>query len=316
MALDPQAKALIDQMTAAGQPPIHTMTPEAARQMYEMTSPMLDAQGVEVAGQEDRKIPGPSGEIPIRIYSPLEANGGPLPLMVFFHGGGFVVGSINTHNVTCKLLANACGCKLISVDYRMAPGSKFPIPVLDCWAATQWAAENAAELGADASRLAVAGDSAGGNLAAVMTQIARQEGGPSIAYQMLIYPVTDTGNDTESRNEFATGYFLEKAGMDWFHDQYTSSETDWADFRCSPLKAEDFSGLPPAHVVTAGFDPLRDEGIAYADKLKAAGVPTTHINYEGMIHGFFNMTGVIDEARRAISTAGEEFKRVLGGVPA
>lgn len=311
MPLDPQAAQLLKRMKEAGHPPLHTQTPQQARDVYKLTSPILDKADVPIGASKDRTIEGPGGPLPIRIYTPLDAAEGPLPALVFFHGGGFVIGNIDTHDVSSRLFSNASGFKVVSVDYRLAPEVKFPEPADDCFAATRWVAENAAEIGVDVDRIAVGGDSAGGNLAAVVCLDARGSGGPNIAHQLLIYPVTDTGIDTASRNDFAEGYFLEKAGMDWFHEQYTSNPEQWANPRCSPLRAESLEGLPPAYVITAGFDPLRDEGRMYAERLQEAGVPTTHVDYEGMVHGFWNMTGVIDMGVTAIEEAAAALKNAM-----
>lgn len=313
MALDAQARALLDRIEEAAYPPLHTHPAPVARQIYSQTSALFDAKDVPIGSSEDRTIEGPNGPIPIRILRPVEAAGEPGPAIVFFHGGGFVIGSIESHDVTCRMLANASGYTLVSVDYRLAPEHKFPAGLNDCVTATQWVAEQAADLGVDASRIAVAGDSAGGNLAAVVAQTARDGGGtPPIAYQLLIYPVTDPTRETESRTNFATGYMLEREGIQWFDDCYVNQPEDLHHPGVAPLLAEDFSNLPPAYVVTAGFDPLRDEGAAYAEAMKRAGVDVTYVDYEGMIHGFFNMTGVLDQARAGIEAAAEAMRNKLG----
>jgi acetyl esterase len=313
MPLHAQARSLLDRIAEAGYPPLHTHPPEVARAIYAKTSALLDAPDVPIAATEDRTIAGPGGPLRVRIMSPVGTSSQSLPAIVFFHGGGFVIGSPDSHDVTCRMLANAAGCRLVSVDYRLAPEHKFPAAVDDCLAATEWVAANAPQLGIDASRIAVAGDSAGGNLAAVVAQLARDRGGrPPLAFQLLIYPVTHLGSDSASRAEFAEGYMLDRKGIDWFDECYTRDASDCLNPMASPLLAESFADLPPAYVVTAGFDPLRDEGAAYAEALRLAGVDVTHIDYGGMIHGFFNMTGVIDEARDAIHAAAEAMKRVLG----
>ncbi len=312
MALDPQVKTILERMTASQLPPLHTLGAPQARMMFDTTALVLDAKNVPIGATEDRKVPGAGGEIPIRVYTPVNAPAGPLPALVFFHGGGFVIGSIKTHDAPCRLVANAAGCKVVSVEYRLAPEHKFPAAVEDCFAAANWVAENGASIGVDSKRLAVGGDSAGGNLTAVVCQLAKAAGNkPNIAFQLLIYPTTDAVNQTASRRDCSKGYFLETELMTWFYDHYVNSGTDRHDLRISPLLAPDLSGLPPAYVITAGFDPLRDEGAAYAAKLKAAGVPTTHVNYEGMIHGFWNMSGVIDKAKDAINDASAALKKAL-----
>jgi len=249
----------------------------------------------------------------VRIYTPLDAADAVLAGVVFFHGGGFVIGDLDTHDDLCRLLANGSGCRVVSVEYRLAPEHPFPAAVEDCWAATQYIAGQADEFGIDATRLAVAGDSAGGNLAAVVTQLAKREDGPAIGFQLLIYPVTQLGSDIETRSmrENASGYFFEKQGMDWFTRAYCPDAAHRSDPRLSPLLCTDLSGLPPAYVVTAGFDPLRDEGKAYADKLDAAGVSVTHVHYPGMIHGFFAMRGLIPKAAEAVAAAAAAMREAL-----
>lgn len=313
MALDTQARALLDRIAQAGYPPLHTHPAPVARQLYEKTSVLLDAKDVPIGSSEDRTIEGPNGPIRIRILRPVEASDEPGPAIVFFHGGGFVIGSIESHDVTCRMLCNATGYPLISVDYRLAPEHKFPAGLNDCVAATRWVTANAEALGIDANKIAVAGDSAGGNLAAGVAQASRDSGGqPPVAYQLLIYPVVDPTTETASRVEFAEGYMLEREGIQWFDECYVEKAEDLHHPGVAPLLAEDFSNLPPAYVVTAGFDPLRDEGAAYAEAMKLAGVEVTYIDYEGMIHGFFNMTGVVDQAKTAIESAAEAMKKALG----
>jgi acetyl esterase len=313
MTLNAQARLLLDRVAEAGYPPLQAHAPEVARAIYAKTSGLLDARGVPIGGSEDRTFEGPGGPLRVRILTPVDAPVGPLPAIVYFHGGGFVIGSPESHDVTCRLLANTAGARLFSVDYRLAPENKFPAAVEDCLAATEWVAANARDLGIDPSRLVVAGDSAGGNLAAVVAQISRDRAGrPPVAFQILIYPVTDASGETDSKRELAAGYMLDRETIDWFHECYASDPADWADPRLSPLRAEDFSKLAPAYVVTAGYDPLRDEGAAYAEAMRLAGVEVTHVDYEGMIHGFFNMTGVIDESRAAIEAAAAAMRRAIG----
>jgi acetyl esterase len=248
-----------------------------------------------VAKVEDREIPGPAGPIPVRIYWPLGATG-TLPLITYFHGGGWVICDLDSHDGSCRALANETGSVVVSVDYRLAPEHRFPAPAEDSYAAMVWAAEHAAELGADASRHAVAGDSAGGNLAAVVALMARDRNGPALRFQLLVYPVTDVspGRDRHgSQTDNATGYFLTTSGMDWFRGQYLPEGEDGSHPYASPFMADDLSNLPPAFVVTAEFDPLRDEGEAYGAKLAAAGVPVEVLRADGMFHGFFGMGELI-----------------------
>jgi acetyl esterase len=262
---------------------------------------------------EDRAIPGPGGDIALRLYTPRHAPPGPLPGMVFFHGGGFVIGDLETHDGLCRALCDGSGCRIVSVDYRLAPEHPFPAGVEDAFAATMFVARNAASFGIDADRLAVGGDSAGGTLATVTAQLARQAGGPALRFQLLIYPVAQMGSDAEtaSMRDNAKGYFLERESMAWFTRCYAPDPKHRGDPRLSPLACEDLSGLPPAYVVTAGFDPLHDEGRDYADALRRAGVPVAYVDYPGMIHGFFSFRGRIATAREAVAAAGRALHAAL-----
>ena len=295
MALDPQARALLDMMAALGAPPLSEQTPEAARAQM---AAARDARppGENVANVGDRKIPGPHGEIPIRIYS---SSTGPLPVVVFYHGGGWVIGDLDYQDVACRYIANHTPALVVSVDYRLAPEHKFPVPFDDCYAALEWVAANAPSIGGDPSRIAVAGDSAGGNLAAAVSIKARDAGGPRIAHQLLVYPVTDHSYGTLSYEENADGYMLTRDAMVWFWNHYLESSNDGDNPLVSPLRVPNAAGLPPATVITAGFDPLRDEGEAYAVRLRDAGVPVTVERYEGMIHGFYALSHALDEGQRA-----------------
>ncbi|MFZ2469339.1 MAG: alpha/beta hydrolase [Parvibaculum sedimenti] len=311
MALDPQVKALLDGMAANPDAPrLIDLPPAGGREMYRAMASQLDVQGQPIGKVEDRTIPGPVGEIPLRLYTPVAAGSEALPVLVYFHGGGWVIGDLETHDALCRTLANESGCKVVAVDYRLAPEHKFPAAAEDAFAAVQWVEAHAAEIGVDANRIAVAGDSAGGNLAAVVSLMARDAKGPHISFQMLIYPVTDTNTDTISYREFAEGHFLERDGMIWFFNHYLG-DVDRNDPRVAPLKAASHQGLPPAYVVTGGYDVLRDEGRAYAETLKKAGVPVEHVNYEGMIHGFFNLQGVLDTGREAVKAAAQALKIAL-----
>jgi acetyl esterase len=253
----------------------------------------------EVARVENRTLPGPAGEIPVRIYAPSERRG--LPALVYFHGGGFVIGGLDTHDGTCRSLANAIGCTVVSVDYRLAPEHKFPAAPEDCYAATRWVAEKGAEIGVDGARIAIGGDSAGGCLTAVVAMMARERGGPSLRHQLLIYPCTNHDFTTVSYEENKQGYLLSREMMRWFWNHYLVKPEDGANPYASPLRAQSFKGLPPAHVITAEFDPLRDEGEALAARFRGDGVPTTQTRYDGMIHGFFSMTAMLDAAKRAVA---------------
>ncbi|WP_293235088.1 alpha/beta hydrolase [Mycolicibacterium sp.] len=257
-----------------------------ARSQLRKLSAMIDA-GISV-GVRDLSIPGPAGAIPVRHYTPVNTQGSE-PLLVFFHGGGFVVGDLDTHDDLCRLMCRDAGVHVLAVDYRLAPEHPAPGAIEDCYAAYRWALEHAAELGADPSRVAVGGDSAGGNLSAVVSRLARDEGIALPALQLLLYPATNFAGDTRSKTLFADGFFLTKMDMDWFRDNYLAgSVLDVDDPRISPLLADDLSGLPPALVLTGGFDPLRDEGNQYADALAAAGVAVDHRQFGPLVHAFAN----------------------------
>ncbi len=306
MPIHPQAQPFLDELNAA---PIDiwSLPPEALRAGF---GPMLAQREVETVEKIlNRTIPGPAGEIPVRIYTP--AGDGPLPVLVYFHGGGFVICDLDSHDSICRALANAAVCVVISVEYRLAPESPFPAAPEDCYAATCWAAEQPASAGFDASRLAVGGDSAGGNLSAVVALMARDRGGPRIAHQLLIYPVTDCAFDTPSYEENAEGYLLTREMMRWFWQHYLENQEDAANPMASPLRAEKLEGLPAATVITAEFDPLRDEGEAFAAKLEAAGVPMERTRYDGMFHGFFGMTDILDTAKVAVAQAGAALRKAL-----
>jgi acetyl esterase len=302
MSLDAHVKALLDQMASMGAPKLWEIGPQAARAAMKMS--IFRTNDEPIGAVEDKTFPGPTGPVGVRVYTPVSAKAPLLPGLIFFHGGGFVIGDLETHDGLCRALANEGGCRVVSVDYRLAPEHPFPAAVEDCTAAVDWVAENAAVLGIDAARLAVGGDSAGGNLAAVAAILAKKKGSPKLSFQLLIYPVTQLGGpETPSMRENAKGYFLEKNSMDWFTRLYCPDMTHRADPRLSPLLEKDLSDLPPAYVVTAGFDPLRDEGKAYADRLDAAGVPVTYVNYPGMVQGFFSMRALIPKAREAVAAA-------------
>ena len=307
MALYPIAKMILEQMEAAGAPQMSTLTPEEARVSTDVSS--LAGIPEAVASVEERHIPGPAGDIPIRIYTP--QGQGPFPALIYYHGGGWVIGNLDVVDVPCRQLANRTGCVVISVDYRLAPEHPFPAPAEDAYAAVEWVAANGEEIDVDSSKIAVSGDSAGGNLAAVVCLMAKDKGGPKISYQILFYPVTEHSYETKSYQENADGYFLTKDSMVWFWNHYLQQEEDGKNPYASPLLAEDVSGLPPALVVTAEYDPLRDEGEAYAKKLLDAGVGVTLKRYEGLIHGFIWMSGALPQGIEAIELAAEELKAVF-----
>ena len=313
MPVDPQVQAFLaaqEQAAIENQvPPITEQTVEMARAGYLAVAEML-GQGPDV-DVEDSAVPGPAGDIPVRVYRPQDG-GTSLPILVYYHGGGWVIGDLNTHDHACRELSAGAGCIVVAVDYRLAPEAQFPAAVDDSWAALQWVAANADSLGGDPDRIAVGGDSAGGNLSAVMALLARDAGGPALVFQLLIYPAVDMEFARPSIDENADGYVLTKDHMIWFRGHYLRSDADRADFRASPLLAADHAGLPPALVVTAEFDPLRDEGRDYAEKLQAAGVEATLSNYEGQVHVFFQLSPILDGGRRAVDEACAALRAAFG----
>ncbi len=310
MALHPQCKQFLDMLAAAGGKPVEQLPLAEAR-----SGPlaMIELGGPEerVAQVEKRTIPGPAQPIPIRVYRPVLSE--VLPTLVFFHGGGFVLCNLDTHDRLCRSLANASGCTVISVDYRLAPEHKFPAAVDDAYAATDYIARHAEEFRIDPQRIAVGGDSGGANLATVVALMAREQGGPRLKYQLLIYPVVDFQDRSASMQEFGHDHFLTLETMDWFIDQYVKNAEDRRHPYASPMNASDLSGLPRALVITAECDPLRDQGEAYGRKMQAAGVAVELKRYYGMIHPFFNLAGIVDMAKVAIADAGSALKKALGG---
>jgi acetyl esterase len=302
MPLDPQAAALLDLIGISKLAPIETLTAVEARLQFVKFAEARKMTAVEpVAEVRDFTIHGPSGPIPARAYDPQSS--APAPALIYFHGGGWVLGGLDSHDHVCRALANSIPCQVFSVDYRLAPEHKFPAAVDDSYAATAWIAEHADELRIDPARIAVGGDSAGGNLAAVVSQLAREQSGPHLVFQFLIYPGTDMGMEMPSIEENADAPILTKAAMQWFVNHYLNGEADCANPLASPLRATDLSGLPPAFIITAECDPLRDEGEAYGELLKKQGVPVDVERYSGMPHGFFSMAAGLDTARRAFTDA-------------
>ena len=302
MAVDPAAQVILDMLEQAGGPDISEQTPAEARAMIGNFAAM-QAGAPEPARVENRAVPGPGGDIPVRIYA---AAGDNLPVLVYFHGGGWVIGDLDSHDGTCKQLLSELGdAVIVAVDYRLAPEHKYPAAAEDCYAAAKWVAENGSEIGADGSRLAVCGDSAGGNLSAVVSQMARDRGGPAIAAQVLHCPVTDHGYEWPSYSENAEGYLLTRASMVWFWNHYLPSEEAGNEAYASPYKAANFAGLAPALVQTAELDPLRDEGEAYAEKLQAAGGEAVVNRYDGNIHDPFMMFAAIPAGAAALKEAAE-----------
>jgi acetyl esterase len=302
--LHPEVRALLEMMDAQGAPPLETLDPVEVRGARMDGMKMMGGDPVALGRVEDLSIPGPGGDIPLRVYA-IE-HGGLRPALIYFHGGGFVFGNLDSHDTVCRALAKESGAVVIAVDYRLAPEHKFPAAVEDSYAATLWVAANTERLGIDAHRIAVGGDSAGGNLATVIAMRCRDAGGPALAAQVLIYPVTDSSSyETGSHRDCAEGYFLTRGSMDWFSGHYLASADQRRHSEVSPLLAPNLSGLPPALVITAEFDPLRDEGEAYAERLQQAGVPVTVTRYPGMVHGFVSMHGVLAGGREAIKEAAQ-----------
>ncbi|MDP3294572.1 MAG: alpha/beta hydrolase [Nevskia sp.] len=299
MPLNPQVQGFLGTLAAAGAQPFHTMEPAQARQAINMLMSMMPPSAAQIASVRDSHIAGPSSELKLRIYSP---NGkGPFPILMYFHGGGFVIGDLDTFDSLCRETSAGAGVVVVSVDYRLGPEHPFPAASDDCLAATRWAAAHAVEINGDADRIGVSGDSAGGNLAAVTALRLRDEGGPVLKAQLLVYPVVDADPDAyPSMTENAEGYLLGRKDMDWFFGHYVQDESALASSSLRPIKAESLQGLPPALVITAEFDPLRDEGKAYAAKLKAAGVAVESKSYDGAIHGFYTFFGALAVGRQAV----------------
>jgi acetyl esterase len=310
MAVTPEVRSLLDALAALGNPPIDERTPQQVREAYGQFSAL--ASRAEIASVTDRTFAGPAGDVPVRVYVPT-AEPGPRPVLVYFHGGGWVIGDLESHDATVRSLAAASGVTIVAVDYRLAPENPFPAAVDDCLAAVRWVQEpsTAADLAIDPARMAVGGDSAGGNLAAVAAQQLR-DAGPALRFQLLVYPVTQMHFSHPSIDENADGYFLTRADMTWFRGHYCAAD-DWNDPRMSPLLAADEAvrGVAPALVITAEYDPLRDEGEAYAAKLQAAGVDAKASRYDCMIHGFFSMGDLVPEGRAAIDEAAEALRAAL-----
>jgi acetyl esterase len=311
--LHPQAQFLLDLMVERQIPPTHTLTPAEARSFYRERRAVTQPPPPPIAETRDLQARGPHGAIPLRLYHPAAApqRQAPPPVLVYYHGGGWVIGDLDTHDTLCRELANASGCAVVAVDYRMAPEHRFPTAVDDCLAATRWVRDHAAELGVDAARLAVGGDSAGGNLAAVVAIAMRDAGDLPIRFQLLIYPATDQRRGWPSHAANGQGYLLTSDTMDYFHDHYIPDQAQDLDWRASPLLHPDLSRLPPALVLTAGYDPLRDEALQYSHRLTQAGNRATHILFERQIHGFITMGKVIDEANTAVQICAAELRRAL-----
>jgi acetyl esterase len=312
--LNADAQKVCDLIVASGRPPIETLTPPEARQAYLASRAALQPEPEPVVEVVALAAAGPAGPIPLRLYRGQGcAKASPQPALVYLHGGGWVIGDLESHDQVCRALANAASCIVLAVDYRLAPEHKFPAAAEDAIAALQWIATHAARLGVDASRLAVGGDSAGGNLAAVAAIDARNRGGPPLRLQVLVYPAADMSRDWPSAERHAHQLPLTRAAMDWFIVQYLRSPADKADWRASPLRAASLKGLPAAFIVTAGFDLLCDEGQAYAQALRTAGVPVVHEPFPGQIHGFLSMGRIVADSRRLIEMAAARLKRAFAG---
>lgn len=302
MSIHPQVAVLLERVARSRLPPYQDVPPAVARRLYHDTRVATSPPAPEMGSVSLALVPGPCGPIPLRVYKPVgAAKGEILPALVYFHGGGWVIGDLDTHDIVCRELANGSRCVVVSVEYRLAPEAQFPAAVDDCVAATRYISTHATEFGADPKRIAVGGDSAGGNLAAVVCIDARDVKTPMPCFQLLIYPATDqrSGHPSHARN--AEGYLLTRKGMNYFRGHYLPNEVDWLDWRASPLLATGLAGLPPAYVITAGYDPLVDEGRAYAERLEGEGVEVKYREYPDMVHGFLLMGGVLDTAREAVA---------------
>lgn len=308
MPLDKQAEAWLEGLAESGLPPLNEMAVPDARATYSSVVADCGIAAEPVADITDRTLTAPHGNIPVRVYTP--EGSGPFPILVYFHGGGWVIGDLDAVHGPCTLLANRAHAVVVSVDYRLAPEHAFPAAVDDCYTATRWVSDNAPLINGDPERIAVGGDSAGGTLAAVMALMARDRGSPEIIFQLLIYPATDTKLETKSYRENGSDYFLTTELMQWFYAYYLTRDEDKVDWRVAPLRVPDTSGLPPAFVITAEYDPLRDEGEAYAARLVESGNSVTTKRYLGQIHAFTaNLAGVIDQGRQSLEEAGAQLRR-------
>jgi acetyl esterase len=288
---------------------VENQTPAQARAAFEQMRLPLPVE--EVAHVEDRSIPGPAGAVPVRVYRSAGAAKS-APSLVYFHGGGWVIGSLDSHDGLCRALANKTDAVIVSVDYRLAPEARYPAAAEDCYAATRWVAEHGAEIGVDGRRIAVGGDSAGGNLAAVVSLMARDRSGPALRHQVLTYPVADHDFDTPSYRDNAEGYLLTRGAMQWFWDHYVPNRTQRNEAYAAPLRAEKLVGLPPATVITAEYDPLRDEGEAYGARLREAGVDAVTTRYDGQIHGFVSLFEVFDQGKAGVAQIAAALRAALG----
>jgi acetyl esterase len=306
--LDAKAQMICDIVALVRTTPVSELTPAESRSQLATFAKLLGGGPTPVGKTEDLTIPGPAGDIAARLYRPMNAAEGSLPVLVFYHGGGWIQGDIDVHDEPCRLVANASGGLVISIDYRLAPEHKFPAGVDDCLAAFRWVRDHADEIGADAGRIAVGGDSAGGNLSVVVCQQIAASGESGPMFQLLIYPATDSRMETKSFELFGDGFFLTRERIDWYLGLYLNDESDKSDPRLAPVFTEDISNQPPALVITAGFDPLRDEGRQYHERLVAAGVKSQYVQYDGMIHAFINMAGTLPQGADALKRSGQALK--------
>ncbi len=312
MVLDPQVEKFLELAAQSKRPPLESLTPPKAREFYDQMAELAATSPPELHAIRDITADGARGGIPLRLYVPRDPEGEKMPCLIYFHGGGFVVGGLNSHDVPCRLLSLAGDCLVIAVEYRKAPEFPFPEPVENAWDALEWIVGHIVELGGDRDRVALGGDSAGGNLATVLCLRARDRGGPAICHQLLIYPSIDMTRSFQSHASLADGYRLTKPLIDYFYDHYFSGGIqDRRHHLCSPLFVNDLAGLPPTYIVSAGYDPLRDENLAYHDKLLSQGVRSTHRHYEGMIHGFINLSAFLDASQECLEGCGQALKQAF-----
>jgi acetyl esterase len=313
MALHPQLVALLERAAKSPLPPYYEVPPAVARRLYRDTRGALTPDPPAVESVQLLLAPGPAGPVPVRAYRPKGAGKDEvLPALVYIHGGGWVIGDLDTHDVVCRTLANGARCAVFSVEYRKAPESPFPAAVDDCFSALSFVFENSSSLKVNAKRIAVGGDSAGGNLATVMALMARDAGGPAISFQVLIYPGADQRMAHPSIKRNGEGYLLTEKSMLYFRSHYLPNQKDWLDWRASPLLAKSLAKLPPAFVLTAGFDPLVDEGKEYAERMQQEGVAVEYRNYPDMVHGFITMGRVLDTANAALADCARALKKAWG----
>ncbi len=311
MDLDIQAKAIVDRANTSDAPSIMESTPEQARKMMDAVLNLYGWPGPEMGSVKDIQVPGPAGDITCRVFIPKGITP-KAPVLIYFHGSGWVIGGLDSHENEARHYADGANCIVVVPDYRLAPEHKFPGAAEDCYAVLCWVGDNATKLGGNPDNIAIAGDSAGGNLTAAVSQIALRRDGPALVYQILVYPVCDTHHHWDSYQRNSEGYYLTTAAMAWFREQYLSSEADREDYRASPVLGDQLTGLPPALVMTAGFDPLCDEAEAYARRMREAGVEVEYLCYENQIHGFVSFAGAIDDGKEFIARASTALHKAFG----